>query len=326
MAIVSNEIKIYKSAVISNGITNGGRLTSNLYPSDTLNDLFQGITPAERTAGFSRYRKLHVKFDNASDVVAVRALTMLSDISSATGIRNTFFEGTQRNTQTNITGSERKYGVGRLNTNANSGTDTLIVDYETGSAADTVVQVGDIIYVSDGTNKREYEVDTVSWAGEQCTITLTENLVNNYLSATPTIISTCLVSENVEPTVSNWVETSGAGTYDEVTYPVLVGNLATIEQTWTVTFTSATAFGVVGDTLGSVGTGTTGGNFAPNNADFSLPYFTLYSAGWGGTWANGNTVVFQTHPCSLPIWIKEICSAGAAQTIDTGKLKTIVYS
>lgn len=56
-------------------------------------------------------------------------------------------------------------------------------------------------------------------------------------------------------TVDNWVET-GAGTYNESTYPVLLDHIGTAEQTWTLTFTDATNFTVIGDTIGSVGSNT----------------------------------------------------------------------
>lgn len=326
MSVIPQEIKFYKSSTITNTGINGGRLSKNTYTSNTLNNVFPSVSPAERTAGTIRHRKAHIKIDNADDVVSANKLIFLSDISSAAGVRNVLFEGTQRNTQANITGSEKKHGVGRLNTNVTAGSTTLIADYETGSAADTVIQSGDAVYISDDTNSFEYEVLSVSWTGEQCTIELTTGLLNDYLAATPTTISTCIKKTNVQPTVSNWVETSATGAYDESSYPVLVGNLATIEQTWTVTFTSSTTFNAAGDTIGSIGSGTISSNFSPNNIDFSAPYFTLSSAGFSGTWATNNTIVFQTHPNSTPIWIKQIVTAGASIAIDTSTITVLVQS
>jgi len=44
---------------------------------------------------------------------------------------------------------------------------------------------------------------------------------------------------------------------------------------------------------------------------FTKPYFTIPAAAWGGTWANGETVTFITHPASIPIWEKRVIPAGA---------------
>ncbi|MBF0310825.1 MAG: type II toxin-antitoxin system HicB family antitoxin [Magnetococcales bacterium] len=84
----------------------------------------------------------------------------------------------------------------------------------------------------------------------------------------------------------------------------MVDHIAGIEQTWTITFTSATDFTCAGDTVGSVGTGSRNSAFAPTNPDHARPYFTLPATGWGGTWASGNILSFKTHPATIPIWEK----------------------
>ena len=101
--------------------------------------------------------------------------------------------------------------------------------------------------------------------------------------------------------------------------PAFAGNtIGTVEQTWTLTFTDATNYTVVGDTLGSVGSGTTAADFAPSNPAVSKPYFTLESAGWGGTWAAAQTIVFQTHPNAIPIWETRVVPAGAGSQAGNG--------
>ena len=115
-------------------------------------------------------------------------------------------------------------------------------------------------------------------------------------------------------TVDNWGESSTSGTYDETTNPPIVDHIGSVEQTWTITFSDATNFSCSGDTLGSVGSGSIGGgDFAPNNTDFSKPYFTLTDGTppWGGTWAASETITFKTHPAAAAIWEKRTVPAGA---------------
>ena len=61
--------------------------------------------------------------------------------------------------------------------------------------------------------------------------------------------------------------TSVGGTYDHTNFPILAHNTGSIEQNITFDpFTSSTAFTLVGDTLGSLGSGNISGvNCAPNN-------------------------------------------------------------
>lgn len=67
-----------------------------------------------------------------------------------------------------------------------------------------------------------------------------------------------------------------------------IGKAASVYEVITVTFTSATAFGVVGSVTGSLGTGTTGTPFTSSKIDFTIPA--------SGSWANGNTIVMQMTP------------------------------
>lgn len=329
MGIISNELKLYASQTVNNTTTNGGRLSANQLTSNTNNNIFPELSSVELAAGLTRYRKVHFKIADSENTIASSVKLFLSTITSSAFSRLTFWNGTQRDTQADITGSERKYGVGTLNADVTTSDNTIVVDFETGSAADTVVQSADTILISDGVNSGYYTVATggVTWAGEQATIVLTTTLANNFDATTPqTTVASVLTKTDVKTTQSNWVETSTSGTYNDGTYPLELENLSTIEQTWTLIFTSSSAFGVVGDTVGSVSTGTTAGDFAPTNSDFSLPYFTLLSAGFGGTWASGDTIVFQTHPASVPIWLKYVVSAGASATTDTATLSASVSS
>jgi len=157
-----------------------------------------------------------------------------------------------------------------------------------------------------------YAENCFSYSGNVCTVELTDTVANAYLVDGTTFGAGCIYADEVACSFDNWVETSSAGTYDETTNPVTLYNDGTREETWTLTFTGSATFTVSGAYYGSVGTGNTGSDFSPLNPTTGQPFFTLASAGWGGTWANGETIVFQTHPSAVPMLIEEYVPAGCA--------------
>jgi hypothetical protein len=228
----------------------------------------------------------------------------------------TFFPATQTDVQSALTGSERQYGCGKLNASVSAGATSITVLTEI--AALNYLRNGDTIRISDratinAAGNAEYVVisGVPSYAGNIATIALATPLVNAYAAAATRVASIYLSSNIVaaSPPVSKFTT---AGTFNDALPGVVLDNRGVIYQNWTLTFTSSTAFGVVGDTLGSVGTGTTTVNFAPLNAFFSIPYFTIMAAAFGGTWATGETILFTTNPSNVPLWYRETVPAGTA--------------
>lgn len=313
MAIIASELKLYQSAIVTNDTTNGGRLSSNEIVDGQANNLFPNITETQRLAGLSLTRKAFYKVANDADTVGNETKLYIQDITPA-GTSAVLYAATQRDTAADLTGSERKYGAGRLNANVSSAATIIVVDAELNNGANLIFQAGDKIYITDGTNGEVATIAAggVAWSVDQATLTLDAGLLNSYAVATPTTVSSCFEAGTVQATVDNWVETSTAGTYDETGSALVLDSIGSVEQTWTVTFSDATNFSVVGDTLGSVGSGTVGVDFTPSNPDFTKPYFTLLAAGFGGTWAVGETIVFQTHPAAVPIWCDLVVPVGTA--------------
>lgn len=68
-----------------------------------------------------------------------------------------------------------------------------------------------------------------------------------------------------------------------------LGTSTSVQETITVTFTSATAFGVVGSVTGSMGTGTVGSPFTHARAIFGV-------AAGSTAWVSGDTIVFVMTP------------------------------
>lgn len=125
-------------------------------------------------------------------------------------------------------------------------------------------------------------------------------------------------------TFSAWSDTPGTGAtaqYNNIDYPIEVLNDGAVGERWRLSFTSTTAFQIIGENLGVIGTGTTGADCSPVNALTGKPYFTLRKEGWGGGWAAGNQLRFNTVGASSPIWISRTILPGATLDGDSFMLQ-----
>ncbi|MES0334900.1 MAG: hypothetical protein SFH39_00865 [Candidatus Magnetobacterium sp. LHC-1] len=110
--------------------------------------------------------------------------------------------------------------------------------------------------------------------------------------------------------------TSAGGSFNEAN--VTLNNAGTVEDTFTLTFTSSSAFTCASVSEGSVGIGTTSGTFAPTNPNTANAYFSVPSSCFSGVWTTGDTVQFKTHPAAAPLWIKEVVPAGTSAFSENG--------
>lgn len=311
MSILPGELKLYKSKVVNNLSSNGGRISDvDEIISGALANCFPHVLPEELLAGSNIIRKIFFKVYNDDDLTLYSSKFFL-DAPTPADDWVVAFAGTQRDT-VNDHPTPRIYGVAFITNNLSAGASSIIVEVEdesiTGMFAD-----GDEIIITDKATASSLagnrELHVISGgpvvAGNQVTITIVGVLANNYLVASNTRVSSVIDAGDIACSVDNWVE-DGSGTYDESTYPVLTDNLGTTEQTWTLEFSDATTFTVTGDVVGSVGSGVVGSNFAPLNPINSKPYFTLRSVGFGGAWTAADTIVFQTHPAAFPAYLNRV--------------------
>ncbi|MGM8900725.1 hypothetical protein ACS8FC_19075, partial [Psychrobacter sp. 1Y4] len=85
--------------------------------------------------------------------------------------------------------------------------------------------------------------------------------------------------------------------------PIVVTNRDAIEERWALVFTSQTAFRIIGETIGEIGTGSTTSTTSPINPMTGYPYFTIPQGAWGIGWAANNVVRINTAAAKYPIWI-----------------------
>lgn len=104
--------------------------------------------------------------------------------------------------------------------------------------------------------------------------------------------------------------------FNEGQYPVVTTNRGAITERWALIFTSATAFRIVGESVGDIGTGNTATDCAPINPATGAPYFTLPALGWGNGWAVGNVLRKNTAACGAPLWAVRTVLQGPA-TLDS---------
>lgn len=85
MAVIASDLKFYLSGGSSNtdpDASLGGEISASVITSDTLNNLFDNVTPAELLAGSIEYRCLYLKNTNATDSISDVAIWVESQTSS----------------------------------------------------------------------------------------------------------------------------------------------------------------------------------------------------------------------------------------------------
>jgi hypothetical protein len=103
---------------------------------------------------------------------------------------------------------------------------------------------------------------------------------------------------------------AATGTYNDAANPVAVTNAGAITQRWVLRFTSTTAFQIIGENVGVIGTGTISTETAPDNPNSSEPYFRLAAEGWGSGWSVGNILRINTVGAMAPLWLARTIKQG----------------
>ncbi|MBF0427066.1 MAG: hypothetical protein HQL66_14730 [Magnetococcales bacterium] len=332
MPIQSSDIVFFKSQLISDTpAANGGRRSDVVSADNVAGNSFPDVPQVERIAGVVRKRKFHIRVKTNPSIEMVRNRLFVDAPSS--GDDFTLLQaGTFTDTQDQIPNNARFYGLATLKTTAHQGATQIVITLESAAAASyTPIHPNDTLWISNQANitqpgASEYltvgpNSGDVTYNGADVTINLAAPLTYDWtVGATAIKVASCIVVNSILAAVTTPVVTSTTGTVTAANN-LLVNGTGSIEQTWTLTVTNGAAgtFRLDGDTLGSgVATGTTGTDFAPTNAAFSAPYFTLSALAWTGSWSTGDTVVFTTHPADLPYWEVLVVPAGTSSIGNSG--------
>lgn len=311
MAIVGSELNYYQSKVVNDTASNGGRISTNLVVSGTSNTWWPNITEGQLTSGVTQWRKGFVRVDNAANEVASNLRVGLW--RPTPGSDELYLaEGSQTNIQSAF-GTPDLYGCGSLDTSVLTGANSFDVLVEDGAVIlfrdNELIRISSETALGTGTAEIHTINGTPSISGDVVTITIDGTLANDY-SDTNTYVSSLIEATNVTGTTTGKVVTSTAGTFAEAS--MVVGNLGSIYQVLTFTFTSATAFTVTSDEGITLAGGTISSTYAPTNMSVGASYFSVPPACWGGTFAAADTVVITTIPPCVPILEKRVVPAGSA--------------
>lgn len=317
MSILGSELKPYRSVVVSNLPANGGVMSSSEIVSGVSGNLFPNATQAERAAGAVHYRKMFYKVNNASDLTLLNS-RLWQDTNTVGDDKIVFSPSTQRGTQADVSPGDSLYGVGVLNASVSGGATSLGVLVEDGAVI--IFRNGELIRITDratpysaGNEQWVRIVGTPTVSGNLVTMTIDTPLAVAYLSGASKVSSVYEYGD-VAATRSAITVSSPLGTVSPVVdaEDITTTNVGTVEQTWTLTFVSPTAFNISGDLLGAIGSGNIASTTAPFNASMGDAYFRIDPAVFGGTFAGGDTVVFSTHPAAVPIMLRRTVPIGAS--------------
>ena len=311
MAIVGSELVYYASAVVNDTASNGGRISATEVLNNSSNVFWSNVPEGDLSAGIDQWRKGFVRVDNAANETAsVLRVGLWRPTPGDDAIYLAL--GTQTNIQSEF-GNPNLYGVGQLNASVTTGGSEITVLVEDGAVP--IFRNTELIRISNETGLGTggtAEVHTISGVptvlGDVVTITITGTLANDY-SNTNTYVSSLIHQTNVAGSTTGKVVTSAAGTFTEAN--MTVGNLGSIYQVLTFTFTSATAFTVSSDEGIVLAGGTTDATYAPTNVGKGASYFSVPPTCWGGTYVLGDTVVITTVPPSVPTLEKRVVPASA---------------
>lgn len=322
--MLSSDLKVYKAK--SNGRMSG----TDLVTSGALQNVFRHVTSAERAAGYFDYVKTFWKVADDSDGTAIDPEIYLDlPTLSLTDYVMMFVMG-QRDRVQDIVGystgtdTKRKYGPAFLKNSLTAGATSLTVTVKNAamaSGSDVIFATGDKVKVTDKATADALtgneEVVTITSAltvsDKDVTYTFTPALTNAYTANGVSRAVSLIKPGDITTSVTTPVKTSTAGTIDFTTYPITLDHIGTVDEDWTLT-RAAGAWTLSGDSLGVIATGIalTSANYAPSNPDFSKPYQTIDYRALGGTWADGDTITWTTHPAAAGLGQKRVVPAATA--------------
>jgi hypothetical protein len=312
MSIEASELKLYKSAIVSDTVANGGRMGTVEITSGVATNVFPNVTQSERTAGITRYRKTYTKVYDASSETLYNHKAFIKKQSPADDYVQVK-AGTNTDTQAEADDYTGWLGCGKVNASVALDSTSVEVLFEAASG----IQAGDKAWLSDGTNEEYLTVSSdstaVTWVGSTATIILTTGTIyayNAYTPSNPVWFSGYMdLGDTTSAVDSIVVTTAGDGTFD-ASYLTLL-NKGCVEDTWTITMGAAGAFTAVGTNSGISRAGSRGSTFEPTNTLGDI-MFRILSSAWVDTWAEADTLVMDTHHAAKAVWIKEIVPAATA--------------
>lgn len=324
MTLQNSNLKLRPSVLVSDTVPaqNGGRMAYSEVVSGVKNNLLPDATAAQRLNGLVRWRKVFWHVDSA-DTVALNNVMIYMD-KMTQGDDYLLIHGnnvTATGTQATDSGQFNMVGIGALASNVSAGEWAITVACEhVDYATLEPFRVGMTIRISNipiggGTGTEEFVVLTgVAFAGAVATLSwaAVSPLTHAYLAAETVVSGVIQVSTIAGAADSISTNTANGSIVGFFTGNVSVPSRGSIEESWTITFTSSNTFTVAGATVGNLpGIGSISADFFAYNSDSTMLYFTLASGTFDGGFLTGETVTFNTTQASVPLFIRQCIPAGS---------------
>ena len=108
-----------------------------------------------------------------------------------------------------------------------------------------------------------------------------------------------------------------ASQYNNSQFPIALDNASAIEERWMILFSNTDTVDVIGENVGQILTDVSIlADIAPINPNTNQPYFTIPLGGWGGGWAAGNLLRFNSLGAGAPLWLIQSVAQGDATDPD----------
>lgn len=325
MTLQNSNLKLRPSVLISDTVPaqNGGRMAYSEVVSGVKNNLLPDATAAQRLNGLVRWRKVFWHVDSA-DTVALNNVMVYMD-KKTPGDDYLLIQGdnvTATGTEDSDKDEPLLYGIGMMDSDVNAGQEWVEIVYEHVDY-DVLLpfRVGMMIRISNippaggpGTEEFVTLTDVASSGVRVAVLTFTGSpLANSYLMA-DTLVSGVISGG----TVKGYGWSTGSSIQEDGVLDLdTPGNLQvpsnnSIEESWTLTFTSADTFTVAGVTVGALpGTGSISADYSALDPESGVVLFTLLSSAWSGVFTGGDFVSFDTVQASLPLLIRQCIPAGS---------------
>jgi hypothetical protein len=298
-----SDIKYYKSQVVSSDSTNGGLIGfQSPVVSGVKNSVFPRVSSAERVSGILRYRKLFLANRNAENETLADVRIGLLTKSPADDIFAIAPAG-RTDTQAESSAYTSWYGAGTLDGSATAGSTAVSLLFESDNFADDFTH----LYITDGENYEVAEVASAEAVGNLINATLSAPLVNSYSAGDMAAVLINLGTLSPSAVVDGVSSVSGSVDDNYLS----VNNIGCADDTFTLLFTSDTAFAVSSEHLGSITGGSVSALYAPLNPVTAQPLFTLSPSFFSGVFQAGESITISTTGAYAPFWLRETVPAGA---------------
>jgi hypothetical protein len=282
--------------------------------------------PSDLTSGRTVHRKLGFRVASADNGTGAESILRKWREISGQYAYSSWFPCTRRLLNSEITGTEEKYGAGVLKFAVGATDTTLVVTVRhssLASGADAIFKDGKKVAVclaSQGptadANLQSYAVvsGAPSVSGLDVTLTLAAPIGAAY--AAGSTVQSYPTAVDIKTAYANVVKTSASGVFTAAS--MVLDNIGTPTCSVTVTFSSSTTFnatcnfpgGIVTAGSSALGAGSITAAFAPVNRFTSRPVLTLPVGIFSGTWASGDTVEFDLDGAEYCFVSKHIIPAG----------------